>query len=67
MDELGPCPFCREDTAIPAREGAVHFVICGSCGARGPGKASPEEAVDAWGWCRISNGGKSEPQEPFEP
>ena len=67
MDELGPCPFCRQDFAAPGQEGTGHFVICGACGARGPRKPTPEEAVEAWHWWRVSTHGKAEPREPFEP
>ena len=52
-EKLKPCPFCGSETA-PALiiRSVSHHVACNhaffGCGARGPYKSFPQEAVDAW-------------------
>lgn len=66
MDDLGPCPFCRQEFAAPGQEGTGHFVICGACGARGPRRTNPIEAAEHWNAWRITGGGKSEPAPVYD-
>ena len=48
MDVEG-CPFCREEQHLKITKGAdSYWVECDSCGADGPMRDLPNEAIEAW-------------------
>ena len=58
MDELKPCPFCGEASAIVVPTQLIksgneyaqgdHYIHCECCGTDGPPEPSEEEAIEAW-------------------
>lgn len=49
--DLLPCPFCgqcEELDLMRCPEGCSVYISCATCGADGPIKPSPEEAVAHW-------------------
>lgn len=36
LSRLVDCPFCKSEEVAFVREGKMCFIVCGSCGARGP-------------------------------
>ena len=47
---LESCPFCASsDVQVYERTYAQEFAFaCTQCGARGPGRRSPDQAAEAW-------------------
>ncbi len=49
-DELKPCLFCGEsgDEIHHEHSGALRWIECGECGARGPEASTEIEATELW-------------------
>lgn len=47
------CPFCGStkdaaSRAMHTNKGILYVVVCHNCGARGPGRETLHDAIDAW-------------------
>ncbi len=47
-DELKPCRWCHEPHVKLSSRGIDHYGICDVCGAAGPKRMTPEQAIEAW-------------------
>lgn len=43
---LNPCPFCKFESNLRFNES--FWVACNDCGAQGPYKETPQDAIESW-------------------
>jgi hypothetical protein len=51
----GACPFCGDDGQVEETGLGTFVVVCEGCGAEGPRRTDPHEAIVAWDHRQPSN------------